>query len=87
MKIILHKNFEKQYKKLRSNEKKRFKERKDIFLKNPYDPIFNNHPLQGKYKGYRSINVGGDLRVVYELIDKDIAYFVAIDKHNKLYSL
>lgn len=85
MRVILHKNFERQYKKLRPGEKRRFKERKNIFLQNPYHPTLNNHPLQGKYKGYRSINVGGDLRAIYELIDDDLAYFVAIDTHSKLY--
>lgn len=85
MKIALHKNFEKQYQKLRPNEKKRFKARRDLFLQNPYHPLLNNHSLQGKYKGYRSVNIGGDLRVIYELIDENTAYFVAIDTHSKLY--
>ena len=85
MKIILHKHFERQYKKLRPGARKRFKERKDIFLQDPYHPTLNNHPLQGRYKGYRSINVGGDVRAVYELIDDDTAYFVAIATHSKLY--
>ena len=85
MKIILHKHFERQYKKLRPGKRKRFKERKDIFLQDPYHPTLNNHPLQGRYKGYRSINVGGDLRAIYELIGDDTAYFVAIDTHSKLY--
>lgn len=86
MRIILHKNFIKQYKKLRLNKKRRFQECRDIFLTDPYEPILNNHPLRGAYKGYRSINVGGGLRVVYELINEDTAYFVAIDSHSKLYS-
>lgn len=86
MKIVLHKNFEKQYSKLQPTEKKRFKQRKDIFLIDPYDPVLNNHPLRGKYKGYRSINVGGDLRAIYSLLKDDIAFFVAIDTHSNLYS-
>lgn len=86
MRILLHKNFEKQYKKLRLREKKKFKERRDIFLKDPYNTILNNHPLHGKYKGYRSIDVTGDLRAVYELVREDLAYFVAIDTHGNLYS-
>ena len=86
MKIVLHRNFEKQYSKLRSNEKKLFKKRKDIFFIDPYDPVLNNHPLRGKYKGYRSINVGGDLRAIYRLINDNIAFFVAIDTHSNLYS-
>lgn len=86
MKIVFHRNFEKQYSKLRPNEKKRFKQRRVVFLIDPYDSILNNHPLRGRYKGYRSINVGGDIRVIYTLIKDDIAYFVAIDTHSNLYS-
>lgn len=86
MRVVFHRNFEKQYKKLRAGEKERFKKQRNIFLRNPFDPALNNHPLQGKYKGYRSISVGGDLRVVYKLLGKEKAYFVAIDTHSKLYS-
>ncbi|MBI4090595.1 MAG: type II toxin-antitoxin system mRNA interferase toxin, RelE/StbE family [Candidatus Komeilibacteria bacterium] len=86
MKIVFHKHFEKQFLKLRPAEKKRFKERKDIFMHDPYHPVLNNHPLRGTYKGYRSINVGGDLRAVYTLVNDDAAFFVAIDRHSNLYS-
>ena len=86
MKIVLHKNFEKQYSKLQPTEKKRFKQRKDVFLIDPYDPVLNNHPLRGIYKGYRSINIGGDLRAIYSLLNDDTTFFVAIDTHSNLYS-
>lgn len=86
MKISFHKNFEKQYKKLRLNAKRKFKERKDIFLTSPFDQILNNHPLRGKYKGYRSINVTGNVRAIYRLVKNDIAIFVAIDTHSNLYN-
>lgn len=84
MKIILHKRFQKQYAKLKPALKRKFKQRRNIFLDNPSDPILNNHSLEGKYKGYRSIDIAGDLRVVYEPID-DVALFVAIGTHSQLY--
>ena len=68
MRILLHKNFDKNYKKLKESEKQAFKERRNIFLKNPFDPVLNNHPLGGQYKGYRSININGDLRVIFEVL-------------------
>ena len=85
MKISLHKNFEKQYKKLHSSEKRKFKERRNIFLKNPLHSILNNHALKGKYKGYRSINITGNLRVIYKIIDENVVYFITIDAHSNLY--
>lgn len=86
MKIILHKNFEKQYQKLRLSEKKKFQERRNIFLKNPFHPILYNHSLHGEYASYRSINITGDLRVLYEPIDEQTAHFIAIGRHKDLYS-
>ncbi|MDP2669340.1 MAG: type II toxin-antitoxin system mRNA interferase toxin, RelE/StbE family [bacterium] len=83
---VFHKNFKKQYRKLRKNQQTKFNNQLAIFLENPFNPLLNNHPLQGKYDGYRSINVGGDLRAIYEMAEKDIAYFIAIDAHSKLYS-
>ncbi|MFH0791832.1 MAG: type II toxin-antitoxin system mRNA interferase toxin, RelE/StbE family [bacterium] len=85
MKIFLHKNFSKKYGRLRQNEKNRFKERRNLFLEDPYNPLLNNHPLAGKYTGCRSINVTGDLRVIYDTINKDSVLFIDIDTHSNLY--
>ncbi len=85
MKIVFHKNFDKQYSKLRVSEKEQFKEKRDIFLKEEFNPILHNHSLKGKYKGYRSINISGDLRAVYKYLKQDTIIFVAIDSHSNLY--
>jgi len=34
----------------------------------------------------RSINITGDLRLVYEEIDEDVARFLDLDTHSNLYS-
>ena len=81
MKIFLHKNFAKRYAKLRPSQKEKFKERRDLFLIDSYHPLLNNHPLLGKYKGCRSINITGDLRAVYDIVGPDAVLFVDIDTH------
>jgi len=86
MKIRFHYNFKRQYRKLRGNEKKKFKERRNIFLIDPYHPLLNNHPLKGKYEGYRSINIGGDLRALYKRLENDVVLFAEIGSHGNLYS-
>ncbi len=86
MRVVFHKNFKKQYKKLQRNQQNKFDWQLAIFLENPFNPLLNNHPLQGRYDGFRSINVGGDLRAIYEMVEKDITYFITIDTHSKLYS-
>ena len=85
MKIVFHKNFEKKYVKLSSKYKIKVKERNSLFTNNPYDPVLNNHALQGTYVGYRSINVTGDLRIIYKYIDTKNVMFVDIDNHSNLY--
>lgn len=84
MKIKLHKNFQKHYLKLTTSQQKRFKERRDIFIQDEYNSILNNHALKGEYLGYRSINITGDLRLIYKK-ESDELIFVAIDSHSNLY--
>lgn len=84
MRIKLHKNFQKQYIKLTTIQKEKFKERRDLFLQDEFSPILNNHALKGEYLGYRSINITGDLRAIYKNNEEDVI-FVAIGSHSKLY--
>ena len=86
MKIRFHKNFDKQYKKLKPTQKKQVKERLALFINNPYHPLLANHPLKGRYKSYRSINITGDLRAVYKFISSQECIFVVIGTHSNLYS-
>lgn len=85
MKIVIHRNFKARFKKLGTGERNRFKKCRDLFLKNSFYPLLNNHALHGKYQKYRSINAGGDLRIIYEEIDTNTAHFILIDTHSNLY--
>lgn len=85
MNIVLHKDFIKAYKKLRPAQMEKFKERRNIFLEDPFDSILRNHQLHGRYHGYRSISIAGDLRVIYKMISEDTCVFVTIDTHSNLY--
>lgn len=77
MKISFHKNFDKQFEKLRANERKKTQERLQLFLE--------NHPLKGRYNDYRSINITGDLRAIYKFLNENECIFVAVDTHSNLY--
>ncbi|MEK9153084.1 MAG: type II toxin-antitoxin system mRNA interferase toxin, RelE/StbE family [Patescibacteria group bacterium] len=85
MKAFFHKNFDKQFGKLRASEKKKAGERLRLFLENPFNSILENHPLKGKYTDYRSINITGDLRAFYKFLNENEAIFVAVDTHSNLY--
>jgi len=59
--------------------------RVDIFIENPFDPVLRNHALQGKLKGFYSINITGDIRVLYEVIGDEIYLYQMIGTHSQLY--
>jgi addiction module RelE/StbE family toxin len=80
-----HKRFKKQFKKMPQKIRERFIERLQVFKNNPMAFELHNHALHGEYHGYRSINVTGDLRAVYEIREMEIK-FLFIDTHSNLYS-
>ena len=82
--FILVKSFEKAYTKQTKEVKDFFRERRNLLLIEPLHPILNNHPLHGKWKGYRSINITGDTRAIYKM-EGFIAIFYTIDTHSNLY--
>ena len=51
----------------------------------PKNIVLNNHALNGKYGGYRSINITGDYRLIYEECGTDAVRLIDIDTHGNLY--
>ncbi len=84
MTIVFHKDFKKKYIKLPPKIIEKLNDRLRLFGKDEFDPALNNHALKGKWMGYRSINVTGDMRAVFKR-DLESAFFVAIDTHSNLY--
>lgn len=84
MTIAYSKNFLKQAKKLNPELRKKLLERVEIFSENPLHPSLRNHPLKGKYKEYRSIDITGDIRALY-LQKPNEAIFETIGTHSQLY--
>lgn len=82
--IVYHRDFKKNYKRLSSKLKERLEERLRLFSNDEFSPILNNHALKGKWLGYRSINVTGDIRAIFKR-DTEAVLFVAIDTHSNLY--
>ena len=64
----------------------KFAERVQLLLENIYNPLLNNHMLEGEWIGCRSINVTGDIRAVFEELSHKHVEFVAIGTHSELYS-
>lgn len=85
MRIVLHNKFIKSYKKLSPNIRAKFKKQRDLFILNPLHPLLNNHKLGGELEGYRSINITGDIRLIYKQLESDTVIFVEIGSHSQLY--
>ena len=86
MQINYSKKFIKLLRKINPEIKDYLKEKILIFRINKFDPRINNHKLKGKFKKYRSINITGDYRAIFEEIAEDNVYFVSIGTHSELYA-
>ncbi|MEX2033392.1 MAG: hypothetical protein WD889_02415 [Candidatus Colwellbacteria bacterium] len=86
MKIAFHRGFKKYYRKLKPGERKKLEKRLRLFAEDPYHPILDNHALRERYKGFRSIDITGDLRALFELKEgENTAVFIIVDTHSNLY--
>jgi addiction module RelE/StbE family toxin len=77
--------FDRQYAKLNIKVKTSFKKRLELFKANPFDISLRNHSLKGKYLGYRSIDVTGDVRALYTTQGDTIIIFGFTGTHSQLY--
>ena len=85
MRIKFSKIFLKQLSKAPESVVVIFNERIRLFMSDSYNPVLNNHQLKGKFRGYRSINVGGDWRAIFEELASGDIYFEFIGTHSQLY--
>lgn len=83
--IRREKSFDRQFTKLKPAQKQLAIKRMQQFIVNPFHPQLRNHALKGEWAGYRSISVGGDLRIHYKALDDDTILVVAVGTHAQLY--
>ena len=77
--------FRKMYRKLMKPIRLKVQERVGIFRMNEFDPLLDNHALQGKYEGCRSIDITGSYRLIYERYADGTLNFIAVGTHPQLY--
>lgn len=81
--------FIRKLKKINVRIRKNFRERIEIFRKDPLNPQLRNHKLRNEYEGLRSINITADYRAIYKEVHEGIeinVYFVAFGTHKELYT-
>lgn len=85
MLLISSRNFDNEVEKLTQKFKIILKDKLALFKVEPYNKIFNNHKLKGSLKTYRSINITGDYRVIYEQLNHETVRLIRIGSHSELY--
>jgi len=85
LQVRFAKSFTKQFNKLPDKLQEKSKTRIYAWKDNPRAKQFSDHALTGKYKGYRSINIAGDLRAVYLRKGDTVVIFTFIGSHSQLY--
>ncbi len=85
MNVVTSREFNKQFSNQTKKIKSRFNERVNLFFEDMRHSSLNIHKLSGKYEGLWSFNVTGDIRVIFDLNQKDTVILVAIGTHSKLY--
>lgn len=88
IRVDYSKQFTKQYQKATEKVQQAARSRIKLFLENSSNPLLHLHPLQGKYKGYQSINITGDWRALFrefKEVGLTVWYFDLLDTHSNLY--
>lgn len=82
--LLTSSRFRRQFKKCSEKIRTKAFERLELLVQNEWDITLNSHKLSGKYDEYRSIDVTGDVRVVYKRVPEGF-YLAAIGTHSELY--
>ena len=85
MSFIYTKGFTKDRDRLSKTVQHKIIERLGLFLENPSNPLLNNHSLHHPYYGCKSINITGNIRLIYK--DEGFAIrLIRVGTHSQLYS-
>lgn len=85
MRIKYSKKFKKQYSKLSPKLQKRTKGAISLWASNPNNESLRLHQLSGKMRRFHSIDITGDVRALYEVIDKEVYLYQMVGTHSQLY--
>ncbi len=85
MNVVFHKTFQKMFKKLPTKVQEKVGVRIELFVNDPLNGQLRNHSINVPYKDSRSIDITGDYRAIYKLVDKETALFTHVGTHNQLY--
>lgn len=85
MNVDFTKRFWRQYFKLPQAIQRQFDDHLKLWITDSTHPQLRVHPLKGRYSGYWSLNVSGDVRALYMVRGDQITIFMLIGTHSQLY--
>ena len=86
MNIDFSKSFDRQFQsRLNARQRQKALEVIELYIDEPSHKDLRNHALYGQWKGYRSISVGGDLRLHFKVSTGNRVLFEAVGSHDQLY--
>lgn len=85
MRVRYHKRFLKTFQKLPGKIQEKVFERLELFQREPFHRLLHNHSVEAAYPNWRSINITGDYRALYELQKEGSVVFMKIGTHSELY--
>jgi addiction module RelE/StbE family toxin len=84
MVVRTSKKFDKKFVRLTQSIQEVCLDRIDLYMEDSRHPLLHNHSLLGEYSGLRSINITGDYRLIFEIIDAETIQLVDLDTHHNL---
>lgn len=85
MTIRYSKKFKKQYGKLSPKLQQKTKDAISLWAKYPHNEKLRLHQLSGGMKQFYSIDITGDVRDLYEIIDEEVYIYQMVGTHSQLY--
>jgi addiction module RelE/StbE family toxin len=65
--------------------RKKFREKLEMFLDNPYAPQLRMHRLSGKLSGQWVFSIDGDYRVIFEFVSEGTVMLIDFGTHEEVY--
>ncbi len=85
MDVLFTRKFSKQFRKLPDKSRQQFHKRLKLFLADQNHALLCRHVLRGKYAGYYSIDVSGDLRAIFRYQSQHSVIFSLIGTYSQIY--
>ena len=87
MDIIATDEFERQYRQLPVQVRRKAKKQEKFFRNDPFHPSLRTEKLEPKSKELWSFRVDRQYRILFRFLDNSTAYFLTIGTHDWIYKL